>query len=120
MRPGVSDYAEYKLFDHMQACLKDIQADVHKVLTIVQSMQTKENTMAVDLTALTTEVTNNTTVTASVLALVQGLVTQIQNIPPSTDPTTQAALNALVASLTANDGQIAAAVAANTPAPPTP
>ena len=74
--------------------------------------------MAIDLTALTAEVANNTTVDASVLALVKNLAAQIAAIPPSTDPTTQAALNGLVTTLQGNDAAIAAAVSANTPAAP--
>ena len=42
--------------------------------------------MAVDLTAITAEVANNSSVTGSVLTLVQNLVAQIAAIPPSTDP----------------------------------
>ena len=71
--------------------------------------------MAVDLTAITAEVANNSSVTGSVLTLVQNLVAQIAAIPPSTDPVTQAALDALTATLSGNDGSIAAAVEANTP-----
>ena len=74
--------------------------------------------MAVDLTAITAEVANNSSVTGSVLTLVQNLVAQIAAIPPSTDPVTQAALDALTATLSGNDGSIAAAVEANTPAAP--
>jgi hypothetical protein len=44
------------------------------------------------------------------------LAAQIAAIPPSNDPTTQAALDQLTATLTANDSGIAAAVTANTPA----
>ena len=70
--------------------------------------------MSIDLTKLTTEVTNSTTVTNSVLALVTNLVAEIKAIPVSTDPATQAALDALTASLSTNDTAIAAAVTANT------
>lgn len=74
--------------------------------------------MAIDLTALTAEVANNTTVDAAVLALVKNLAAQIAAIPPSTDPTTQAALDGLVTTLKGNDAAIAAAVTANTTAAP--
>jgi hypothetical protein len=74
--------------------------------------------MAIDLTKLTAEVTNNTTVEASVVALLQQLTAIIKAIPPSTDPTTQAALDQLTATLATNDQALAAAVTANTPAPP--
>lgn len=74
--------------------------------------------MAIDLTALTAEVANNTAVDASIVQLVQNLAAQIAAIPPSTDPATQAALDALVTTLKANDSNIAAAVTKNTPAAP--
>lgn len=74
--------------------------------------------MAVDLTAMTAEVTRNTSLTASVAAVVNNLVTLLNNIPPSTDPVTQAALDDLKSSLSANDDAIAAAVLAGTPAAP--
>lgn len=74
--------------------------------------------MAIDLTALTAEVANNTAVDASIVQLVQNLAAQIAAIPPSTDPATQAALDALVTTLKSNDANIAAAVTKNTPAAP--
>lgn len=77
--------------------------------------------MAVDLTTITAEVTNNTTVTASVIQLLNNLTTIIKNTPPSTDPVTQAALDQLTSTLNQNDTAIANAVAANTIAgPPAP
>lgn len=74
--------------------------------------------MAISLTALTAEVTNNTSVTASVVQLLKNLTALIAAIPPSTDPVTQAALDSLTATLTGNDATVAAAVVANTPAAP--
>ena len=70
--------------------------------------------MAIDLTALTAEVTRNTDVEASIVQLVNNLAAQIAAIPPSTDPATQAALDALKTTLTSNDDAIGAAVTANT------
>ena len=74
--------------------------------------------MAIDLTKITAEVTNNTTVTASVLQLLSNLTAIIKAILPSNDPVTQAALDQLTAQLTTNDTAAAAAVVANTPAAP--
>ncbi len=77
--------------------------------------------MAIDLTSITAEVARNSSVEASIVQLVNNLAAQIAAIPPSTDPVTQAALDALNATLTSNDDAIAAAVTANTPpAPPPP
>jgi len=91
-----------------------------QLLNAINYLISKEAKLAVDITALTAEVTNNTTVDGSIITLVQNLSAQLAAIASgSQDAATQAALNALVATLQANDGQIAAAVTANTPAPPT-
>jgi hypothetical protein len=95
-----------------------LSAKLDASIVLLNRLLSQENIMAIDLTALTAEVTNNTNVTASVLALVKNLAAQIAAIPPSTDPTTQAALNTLVSTLSSNDAAIAAAVTANTPAAP--
>ena len=67
--------------------------------------------MAGELDALTAEVANNTTVEKSALAMLQGLAAQLA--AAGTDP---AKLQALRDTLAANDTELAAAVAANTPA----
>ena len=73
--------------------------------------------MAVDLTALTAEVANNTTVDGSIIQLLANVEAQLAAIAAGTgDATTQTALNALVATLQQNDAAIAASVTANTPA----
>jgi hypothetical protein len=85
--------------------------------TIVQKLNlllTKESDMAIDLSALTAEVTRNSDVTASVVQLINNLAAQLAAIPASTDPVTQAALDNLKATLSANDDAIASAVVANT------
>jgi hypothetical protein len=97
------------------AQLNRIEQKLDQLLTLSQQETSK---MAIDLTALTAEVANNTSVDASIVQLVQNLAAQIAAIPPSTDPTTQAALDALTATLKTNDGGIAAAVVKNTPAAP--
>lgn len=72
--------------------------------------------MAVDFTALQTEVAAQTTVIGSVTALLKQLHDQLAAIPPSTDPATQAAIDSIKASIAANDKTLADAVVANTPA----
>jgi uncharacterized coiled-coil protein SlyX len=83
----------------------------------VAVLEKLEKTMSIDLTKITAEVSNNSTVTASVVALVNLLSAEIKAIPPSTDPTTQAALDVLTSTLAANDNTIAAAVTTNTTTP---
>ena len=103
--------------------LQTVHANQLVMFKLLQSIQNKENVMAVDLTSLTQQVTNNTSVSQSVVQLLQNLTTIINNIPQSKDPETQAALDKLTDLLTQNDNTVAAAVVANTPAPapsPTP
>jgi hypothetical protein len=102
---------------HISQKLDNLTLTVQKLTAMVQQLITQEAKMAIDLTAITAEVANNTTVTASVEQLVTNLVAQIAAIPPSTDPVTQAALDALTSTLSANDTSIAAAVTQNTPVP---
>ena len=101
------DWLEWR-FDRIEAKLVSLTILVNQVLK-------QENKMAIDLTSLTAEVANSTTVTASVKQLIENLAAQIAAIPPSTDPVTQAALDALTSTLATNDAAIAAAVLANTP-----
>jgi len=64
-----------------------------------------------DLTGLTAQVAENTEVEASAIVLITGLAAQIESM--KTDPI---ALQALADSLNGTSDQLAAAVAANTPA----
>jgi hypothetical protein len=92
---------------------------IHRLNVISTKLDTiigKEVQMAINVADLTAEVTRNSSVTASVVQLINNLAAQIAAIPPSNDPATQAALDALKTTLTANDDAIAAAVTANTPA----
>jgi small-conductance mechanosensitive channel len=100
--------------------LDQVLATQQQILRLLQQIITKENQMAVNLAAITAEVANNTSVSQSVVTLVQNLAAQIAAIPPSNDPVTQAALDQLTQTLTTNDGAIASAVTANTPAAPAP
>lgn len=105
------DYATYKLLD-------TIHANQLVMIGMLKQLLKQEAAMAVDLTSLTSEVTNNTNETQSVIQLLQNLTTIINNIPPSNDPATQAALDQLTSVLKDNDTAIANAVVANTPAAP--
>ena len=103
--------------EYEERWLRTLYANQQIMIGLLKQLLKQENKMAIDLTTLTAEVTNNTTVTASVITLVNNLAKQIAAIPPSNDPATQAALDALRATLTTNDAAIAAAVTANTKAP---
>ncbi len=94
----------------------DLQAQLNRIESKLNSSLAKETKMAIDLTALTDEVANNSTVTASVVTLVNNLAAMVAAIPASTDPVTQAALDSLKTTLAGNDAAIAAAVTANTKA----
>ena len=75
--------------------LRSIHANQKLIIQLLYQLLRKEDQMAIDLTKLTAEVANNTTVEASVEALVAQLVALVKAIPPSTDPVTQAALDQL-------------------------
>jgi hypothetical protein len=80
-------------------------------------IQNQENIMK-ELDDLKAEVARNTTVEKSALALIQGFKGQLDAAIASGNPQ---ALKDLSTQLGANDDELAAAVAANTPAaPPTP
>jgi len=100
----------------LKSKLDKINAKLDIAILLLNRLNRQESTMAIDLTKITAEVQANTTVTQSVVTLVNSLAAQIAAIPPSSDPTTQAALDQLVQTLGANDQTIAAAVTANTPA----
>ncbi len=77
------------------------------------------------ITALNAEVTKNTTVEKSALALIQGFSARLDAAVAAAlaAGATQAQLTALTdlgTSLKANDDELAAAVVANTPTPPSP
>jgi hypothetical protein len=94
--------------------LVKLMGDVQQIKFSLKRLEGKANIMALDLTALQTEVANNTTVEASAITLIQGFATALQ--AAGTDPV---ALAALVTTLQTNDAGLAAAVAANTVAAPT-
>ncbi len=96
--------------------LRTIHANQLVIMSMLRELLKQENQLAIDLTSITAEVTNNTSVTNSVVTLLGNLTALIKAIPPSNDPVTQAALDQLTATLTANDTTVATAVTANTPA----
>ncbi len=70
----------------------------------------------VDLSAITASVAEQTTVNASIIALLDNVAAALAAIPTSTDPATQAALDALRTTIDSNNAAIAADVVKNTPA----
>jgi hypothetical protein len=102
------------MWSFINAKLNRIERKLDRLLVLFQQETEK---MAVDITALTAEVANCTTVDTSIVQLVQNLAAQLAALAAgSTDAATQTALNALVATLQTNDLGIASAVTANTPA----
>jgi hypothetical protein len=101
--------------DQILVAIARLQSAVSALQRSVNSVLQKENQMAIDLTSMTAEVANNTSVTGSVVTLLNNLTAIIKAIPPSTDPVTQAALDELSTTLAANDTAAAAAVVQNTP-----
>jgi len=82
-----------------------------KILEKLDLLNTKIEKVMTDLTALTAQVTANSTVIDSAIALIQGIKAQLD--AAGTDAV---ALKALSDSLGAKDQQLADAITANTPA----
>lgn len=82
------------------------------VVDSLEVIQQQGVIMAGELARLTTEVQEMAGVVDSAVALINGLAQQIRDL--ATDP---AALNALADSLDSKAGELAAAVAANSPTP---
>ena len=114
----------YAVIQQNNALLKDIQGKL--TILLVQ-----ENSIMIDTSKLVAEVANETTVEQSVLTLVTNMAAneaalskQLADAIAANDPTAlaavQAAIDASVATLQANDAALAAAVTANTPVAPPP
>jgi hypothetical protein len=84
-----------------------------QILAVVQTLQAKETQIMIDLTALTAQVAQNTSVEASAVTLIQGIAAELA--AAQTDP---AAVAALAAQLNTSATALAAAITANTPAAP--
>jgi hypothetical protein len=78
-------------------------------------LNTKLNKIMLDLSKLQADVTAILGAEKSAVALLNSLGDAVKAIPPSTDPATQAALDALAGQIEAGTADLAAAVAANQP-----
>ena len=95
------------------AALSAVTNKLDLILALLGKVIQKEVSMSQQLTDLTTQVAQNTTVEAGAVTLIQGLAAQIA--AAGTDPV---ALQALHDSLNTSATALAAAIAANTPASP--
>lgn len=86
-----------------------------QVLNALNRIEQKVNNMGNELDSLTNQVASNTSVVESAITLINGIAARIT--AAGADP---AKLAALTASLKSEDDALAAAVAANTPAPAPP
>jgi hypothetical protein len=96
-------------FSRLDAKLNNISAQLNILIRM-------EKQMAVDFTAINAEVARQTTVDASIETLLAQVAAALAAIPKSSDPVTQAALDAVVAGIKSNNDAIVASVVANTPA----
>jgi hypothetical protein len=108
-----------------QAQLNRIEAMLNTLVAFTKVEQTQMAAIDDQITALTQEVAANTTVTQSAETLIAGLSTQLatalqQSQAAGATPAQLLAFSTLTASLKANDGSLAQAVAANTAAAPPP
>jgi septal ring factor EnvC (AmiA/AmiB activator) len=93
------------------ADVAEIQQGLRTITGLLHALQSQGVSMSAALDRLTTEVSETATVVDSAIALISGLADQIRAL--QTDP---AALAALADALDAKQAELAAAVAANTPA----
>jgi len=85
------------------------------IIAKLNQLLKQEAQLAVDLSKLQAEIAHNTDVAASVVKTLNDLAAIIRNFPPSTDPQVQAAVDAMNATLEANDAAMAGAVTADAP-----
>lgn len=90
-----------------------IESKLDRIITMLQKLVTEEIKMSAELDALTAEVARDTAIESSAVKLINGIASQIQ--ANASDP---GKLNTLAASLKSSSDDLAAAVAANTPAAP--
>jgi hypothetical protein len=89
------------------------------ILIMLAQSKEREAKMALELTALETEVSQNTTVVGSAVVLLNGLKTKMEELVASmVTEEDKAKLQSFVDTLDANEQALAAAVAAHTPAQP--
>lgn len=95
--------------------LDEVAADLRRALVFLNAINQKENQQMLDLSALASEVTENTDAVASASALLATLAEEVR--ATAGDPE---AVAALAARLDENNAALSAAVTANTPSAPTP
>jgi len=104
---------DINLYIHTVPATPDPRLD--QVLALLQIVITKENTMSVEMDALTAQVNATRDGESAALLLIQGIAARIT--AAGTDP---AALTALTTELSTSSASLAAAVVANTPVAPAP
>lgn len=105
--------------DEDRELLQGIDKKLGQLLKGQQIMSSQANTLTSELASLQNEVTNNTSVEDSALTLIQGIPTLIQNavnaaLANGATPDQLTQLQSLITTLQSNDGNLAAAVTANT------
>lgn len=110
-------------FDEQRAAMKNLTVLARDTLIQELQMANVLQSISDQVTALTSEVANETTVNASAITLLNGLAAQIATLAanaadPAQVSTIAGQLQALASSVHDNAGALAAAVTANTPTPP--
>ena len=105
------------------ALLRGMSAQILELKELVTKMSGTTDTIANELTSLTTDVTNETTVEASAITLINGIPALIQAAVAAAQgagatPAQLAAFATLGQQITTSSASLAAAVTANTPAAP--
>jgi hypothetical protein len=109
--PFLSGCATYKQVAQLQSSANLMIQQNNQILTALKTLTAQGATIMTDLTELTSDVATETNVMVSAETLITGLAAQIA--AAGTDPV---ALKALTTTMEKNASDLAAAVAANTPA----
>jgi hypothetical protein len=94
----------------------EVECKLGRIITMLEESETREKQMALDLSALESEVSENTAVIGSAVALLAGLKVRIEElIAGMVTEEDKAKLQAFASELDAASNSLAAAVAENTP-----
>jgi len=93
--------------------LDRIESKIDRALSLLGTIVTQGEKNMADITALTADITQETSVEQSLITAFQGLQAQVANLQP-----TQAAIDALATQIQSNIAAMVAAIPANTPVTP--
>ena len=114
--PGADVAAE------LEAMRSQLTALTLGTYSLAQSVNTLEDTVAIDFSELTAVVAEDVSVDSSAKTLIEGMAAKLEELSAQVaqEPAVQQAINDAVAAIRASSGSLSDAVVANTPAAPAP